>query len=118
MGVTIIAWAPLKSGILTGRYHRDPQRLKDQSYFVRLSLRRDIERSKNLVAALEEIGARYNATPAQVAVNWLVNIQGETVVAIPGASKVHHARQNAEAMTFRLTDADMALLDDLSSSFR
>ena len=118
LSVTIIAWAPLKSGILTGRYHRDPQRLKEQSYFVRVSLRRDIERSNHLIAALEEIGARYNATPAQVAVNWLVNYQGDTVVAIPGASKVHHARQNAEAMAFRLTDEDMAYLDDLSSSFR
>jgi aryl-alcohol dehydrogenase-like predicted oxidoreductase len=118
LGITIIAWAPLKSGILTGRYHRDPQRLKEQSFFNRIRLRRDIERSNHLITALEDIGARYNATPAQIAVNWLVNYQGDTVVAIPGASKVHHAKQNAEAMTFRLNDSDMALLDDLSSSFR
>jgi aryl-alcohol dehydrogenase-like predicted oxidoreductase len=103
---------------LTGRYHRDPQRLKEQSFFNRIRLRRDIERSNHLITALEDIGARYNATPAQIAVNWLVNYQGDTVVAIPGASKVHHAKQNAEAMTFRLNDSDMALLDDLSSSFR
>jgi aryl-alcohol dehydrogenase-like predicted oxidoreductase len=66
------------------------------------------------VKALEQVAARYEATPAQVALNWLVNVQGETVVAIPGASKVHHAEQNAGALRFKLSDEEITRLDDAS----
>ena len=118
LGITIIAWAPLGSGILTGKYHKDPQRLAQRPFGRRMMLRRHIERSRPLVEALEEIGPRYGATPAQVAVNWLVNFQGETVVAIPGASKVHHAEESAGAMAFKLSEEDMARLAELSSIFR
>ena len=83
-----------------------------------MMLRRHIERSRPLVEALAEIGPRYEATPAQVAVNWLINFQGEAIVTIPGASKVHHAEQSAGAMGFRLNDEDMSRLDELSSMFR
>jgi len=118
LGITIIAWAPLGSGVLTGKYHKHPERLAQRPFGRRMMLRRHIERSRPLVEALEEIGPRYGATPAQIAVNWLVNVQGETVVAIPGASKVHHAEQSAGAMSFRLAGEDMARLNDLSSIFR
>lgn len=81
-------------------------------------LRRDLERSQPLVETLEEIGATHNVTAAQVALNWLIHFQGEMVVAIPGASKVSQAAENAGAMHFRLTRGEMALLDERSRSFR
>ena len=118
LGVTIIAWGPLGSGVLSGVYHKHPERLDQRPFVRKMMLRRHIERSRPLVKALEEIGPRYGATAAQVAVNWLVNFQGETVVAIPGASKVHHAEQSAGAMSFRLAGEDMARLNELSSIFR
>jgi aryl-alcohol dehydrogenase-like predicted oxidoreductase len=71
-----------------------------------------------LIQALDEIAVKHEATPAQVALNWLINFNGETVVAIPGASKVHQAEESAGSMKFRLSDADMARLDELSSEFR
>jgi aryl-alcohol dehydrogenase-like predicted oxidoreductase len=81
-------------------------------------LRRNIDRSRQLISALEEIAAKRNVTPAQVALNWLIHGQGETVVAIPGASKVHHAEQSAGAMDFRLEDEEMDRIDQLSRQFR
>lgn len=117
LGITIVAWAPLGSGLLTGKYH-DPERFSQAPFGRKMMLRRNLERSRPLVEALKEIAARHEATPAQIAVNWLVNFQGETVVAIPGASKVHHAEQNAQAMSIRLSDEEMTRLDDLSSSLQ
>lgn len=114
LGITIVAWSPLASGLLTGKFHRDPRRLDQTPYGRRMLLRRRVEHSRPLVKALEVVAARYDATPAQVALNWLVNFQGERVVAIPGASKVHHAEQNAEALTFRLSDEEMDQLDAVS----
>jgi aryl-alcohol dehydrogenase-like predicted oxidoreductase len=115
LGVTIIAYTPLGSGLLTGKYHKNPNLLQDKSLFWRFRLNSGIQRSRSLVTALEEIGDKYNATPAQVALNWVISFHGETIVTIPGATKVHQAQESAGAMTFRLSDEELAQLDRLSS---
>ncbi len=118
LGVTIIAYTPLASGVLTGKYHKNPELLKRQPGFRRGMMRRSLEASRPLVAAMEEIAARYSATPAQVALNWVIHFQGETVVAIPGATRVHQAQESAGAMRFRLSEDELARLDELSRAFQ
>jgi aryl-alcohol dehydrogenase-like predicted oxidoreductase len=118
LGITIIAYTPLASGLLTGKYHKNPELLQKKSFFWRGRLRSSIEKSRSLVMALEEIGAQYHATAAQVALNWVIHSQGETVVTIPGATKVHQAQESAGAMKFKLSDAEMARLNELSLSLR
>jgi aryl-alcohol dehydrogenase-like predicted oxidoreductase len=117
LGVTIIAWAPLGSGVLTGKYH-DLQRFNQLPFARRMMLRKHLDRSRPLLAALGEIADRYEATPAQIALNWLLHMQGDKVVAIPGASNVDHAQQSAQAMNFTLADDEMTHLDQLSHQFR
>ena len=118
LGITIVCWSPLASGVLTGKFHKHPE-LLDQAPFVRrMMLRRRIERSRPVVEEVEKIAAKLDVTPAQVALNWLVNYHGETVVAIPGASKAQHAEHNAGAIKFELSDEEMARLDELSREFR
>ena len=68
--------------------------------------------------ALEEIGVKYNATAAQVALNWVIHSQGETVVTIPGTTKIHQAQESAGAMKFRLSTDEMARLSELSHNLR
>jgi aryl-alcohol dehydrogenase-like predicted oxidoreductase len=114
LGVTIIAYTPLAYGLLSGKYHKDPDLYKRQSNWRRRMSKNDLETTRPLIEALEEIAARYNATPAQVALNWLIYFQGDTVVTIPGASKVHQASESAGAMRFRLSPDDMARLDEIS----
>lgn len=118
LGVTIIAYTPLASGLLSGKYHKNPELVSRRSAFRRMSIRRNLEASRPLVTAMEEIAARYEAIPAQIALNWLINFHGETVITIPGATKVHQARESAAAMKFRLSEEDMARLDELSRAFR
>ncbi|MEA3440144.1 MAG: aldo/keto reductase [Chloroflexota bacterium] len=117
LGVTIVAWSPLARGLLTGKFHKNPELLKQTPFGRRMLLGRNIERTRPLVAALEEIAVKYDATVAQVALNWLIHFQGDTVIAIPGASKVGHAEDNAGAMKFRLSDEEIARLDELSREF-
>ena len=114
LGVTIIAYTPLESGLLTGKYHKNPELLEKKSFFWRSRLKRGMEKSQTLVSLLEEIAARYNATAAQVALNWLINSQGDTVVTIPGVTKVSQAVESASAMKFKLTADEIAKLDEIS----
>ena len=67
--------------------------------------------------ALEEIAQIHGVTASQVALNWLINFHGDTVV-IPGASKIRHAEQNVGAMTFTLSDAELSRIDNLSKQFK
>ena len=59
--------------------------------------------------ALAEVGARHDATPAQIALAW--TLRGEGVVAIPKASDATHVRQNAMVRGIALTDEDLETLD-------
>jgi aryl-alcohol dehydrogenase-like predicted oxidoreductase len=118
LGVTIIAYTPLASGLLTGKYHKNPELLQKKSFFWRNRLQSKLEKSRPLVQAMGEIGARYNATPAQVALNWVIHAHGETIVTIPGATKVQQAQESAGAQRFKLTEAEIARLDELSRQTR
>ncbi len=117
LGVTITAYTPLGSGLLTGKYHKNPELLKKKSIIWRGRMQRQMETSRPLVTALEEIALKYQVTAAQVALNWLIWFNGEMVVTIPGATKTKQATDNAGAMHFQLSDADLARLDELSRVF-
>ncbi|MEQ9619695.1 MAG: aldo/keto reductase [Deltaproteobacteria bacterium] len=118
LGVTVIAYSPLARGLLTGKFHERPELLRERKFFRRLygSLTGDnIKNSAHLIEALGELGGKYNATPSQIALNWLINFHGDTVVVIPGATRVEHAADNAASMSFKLSQDDLAYLDDVSS---
>ena len=118
LGVTVIAWSPTGRGLLTGKFHRDPSRLRRAPPARRWMLRRRIEETRPLIEALEAIGARYEASAAQVALNWLIHFAGETVVAIPGASQADQAADSARAMRFRISEEELARLDELTRAYR
>jgi aryl-alcohol dehydrogenase-like predicted oxidoreductase len=114
LGVTIVAYTPLEQGVLAGKYHRHPELMANKPAVWRARFGRRVRSTRALVAALEEIGSRHRATAAQVALNWVISVHGETIVAIPAATTASQASENAGAMTFRLSDAELARLDDLS----
>jgi aryl-alcohol dehydrogenase-like predicted oxidoreductase len=118
LGVTIVAYTPLGSGLLTGKYHQNPELLKSKSIIWRRRMQSQLEASRPLVAALEEIAQKYDATAAQVALNWVIWFNGELVVTIPGATKVKQAADDAGAMRFRLTEEELARLDEMSKGFK
>jgi aryl-alcohol dehydrogenase-like predicted oxidoreductase len=114
LGVTIIAYTPLGSGLLTGKYHKNPELLEKKSTLWQIRLRRGIEKSRILVSALEEIAGKYNATAAQIALNWVIYSHGDSVVTIPGVTKASQAQESAGTMIFKLLDDEIARLDELS----
>lgn len=118
LGVTIIAYTSLESGLLTGKYHNNPALVQQKPFFWRRRIASGIEKTRELVATMEKIGAGYNATTAQVALNWVVSFHGDTIVTIPGATKVRQAEEAAGAMHFRLTNDELNHLDELSRRIR
>lgn len=108
LGVTLIAYQPLASGALTGKYvpGTKPTGLRRfMSYFRG----KGSEEAGAVVALLREIGARYTKSPAQVALRWLMEQHG--VLPIPGAKNGRQAADNAGALLFRLTPGEVEALD-------
>ncbi|WP_416981024.1 aldo/keto reductase [Streptomyces sp. T028] len=116
LGITLIAYSPLHAGILTGRFHDDPAAMRRaplprKAMFGRA---RDLDRTRPLIHELGRIADAYGLSRAQVALNWLINFYGDTVVAIPGASRAKQAEENAGAQAFRLTEKELGRLEELS----
>jgi aryl-alcohol dehydrogenase-like predicted oxidoreductase len=114
LGVTITAYTPIERGLLSGKYHKNPELLSHLPPVRKEMMRRNLERTRPLINALEEIASRYEATIAQVALNWVINFNGEIVVTIPGATKVRQAEESAGAMKFQLSNDELARLDEVS----
>ena len=119
-GSTIIAWSPLAQGLITGKFHENPALLENlprPRKWLPIFRPKSMEKSRPLIEALKEIAGKYHATPSEVALNWITTFHGETVVAIPGATKIAQVEQNIGAMHLRLSPEEMNRLDELSRSF-
>lgn len=120
LGVTLIASSPLRSGLLTGRFHDEPERLASVLP-IRRTLgrfnRRTLERTRPVVDVLKAIAAAHGATPSQVALAWVVTFYGDGVVAIPGASRPEQAAEAAASGGLVLGDRELARLDEVSRRF-
>jgi aryl-alcohol dehydrogenase-like predicted oxidoreductase len=114
LGITIIAYSPLEMGLLTGKFHKDPELLAKRPFVRRLRLRRLTEKSRPLIEVLDRLASSKGVSPSQIALNWLVYFHGESVVTIPGASKPKHAAESAGAMSFKLTADEMGEIDEVS----
>jgi len=120
LDITIIAYSPLAQGILTGKFHENPELLKNTGFRKRTSFfkKEGLEKSFPLIKVVKELAEKYQITTSQVALNWLIHFHGEQVVVIPGATKESQAIANTGAMKFRLSDEDLALLDSGSTMFK
>ena len=112
LGIGLVPFSPLGKGFLTGAINADTQ-------FGAGDLRNAIPRfmpearaaNQALVDLLGEIAARKHATPAQVALGWLL-ARKPWIVAIPGTTKVHRLQENVGAADVMLTADDLATMDD------
>jgi aryl-alcohol dehydrogenase-like predicted oxidoreductase len=117
LGITIIAYSPLAQGVLTGRFHEDPASLQKLSRMRRMGSTltpAGLKRSEPLVNELRLIARAHGVSPGQVALSWTVSFHGNSVVAIPGATKPGQAEQSAGSMAVRLSDKELARIDELS----
>lgn len=109
LGVTLIAYSPIGMGLLTGKYtpEHPPSGMRGSRYS-----RKFLESLTPLLTLLKRIGSDHaGKTPAQVAINWTVC---KGTLPIPGAKNATQAEQNAGAVGWRLTEDEVAALDEAS----
>lgn len=112
-GIGIVVWSPLAGGFLTGRYTReDPTGGKGRLSSFDL-LPHDKEKSYDLIDRMKDIGHRYKASVAQVALAWLLSRKFVTTILL-GASKMSQLEDNLGATDVQIAAEDMAELDRLT----
>jgi aryl-alcohol dehydrogenase-like predicted oxidoreductase len=110
LGIGYMAYSPLGRGFLTATIKaldalQPKDRRRDHPRFNPDNLKRNV----GLLQPLESIARAHKATPAQVALAWLL-AQGEDIVPIPGTKRRNYLEQNALAAEIRLSAAEIAQL--------
>lgn len=116
LGIGLVPFSPLGKGLLTGTVDRNSE-FSDGD--VRATLPRYEQQSREaaarLVILLGEIADRRNATPAQVALAWLL-AQRPWITPIPGTTKIHRLEENTAAASIDLTDDERTQLTEASAT--
>ena len=113
LGIGFVPYSPLGRGFLTGAI-RQTGDLADDDF--RRSLPRfqseNFDANAALVARLQALAAEKGVTAAQLALAWVLH-QGDDIVPIPGARKLHHLEQNASAADIALSAQEVKELGDI-----
>jgi aryl-alcohol dehydrogenase-like predicted oxidoreductase len=115
LGIGFVPFTPLGAGFLTGKI--DETTTFDSTDFRNISPRFTPEARKAnqaLVDLLGDIAARKEATPAQIALAWLL-AQKPWIVPIPGTSKLHRLEENLGAVNVELTPGDLQEIESVAS---
>jgi aryl-alcohol dehydrogenase-like predicted oxidoreductase len=109
LGIGLVAYSPLGRGFLTGTINS--VETLDQHDFRRIAPRfQQLEANRGFVDALAELAADRHATPAQIALAWVL-AQGPDIVPIPGTTKPQRVEENVAAAELVLTAEELARLD-------
>jgi aryl-alcohol dehydrogenase-like predicted oxidoreductase len=115
LGIGLVPYSPLGRGFLTGAF--DETTTFDSSDFRRALPRfapEALKANQALIDLLVVIAERKKATPAQIALAWLL-AQKPWIVPIPGTTKLHRLDENLGAVAVELTPDDLREVDDAAS---
>ena len=115
LGIGFVPFSPLGKGFLTGK-------IDEKTTFEKNDFRNIVPRftpearkaNQALVDLLGDIATRKNATPAQIALAWLL-AQKPWIVPIPGTTKLHRLEENLGAVDVELTQDDLRAIDEAAS---
>jgi aryl-alcohol dehydrogenase-like predicted oxidoreductase len=115
LGIGFVPFSPLGRGFLTGK-------IDESTTFDSTDFRATVPRftpearkaNRALVDLLESIAQRKGATPAQIALAWLL-AQKPWIVPIPGTTKLHRLQENAAAASVELTEGDLREIESAAS---
>jgi 1-deoxyxylulose-5-phosphate synthase len=111
--IGLIPWSPLARGLLAG--NRDPQEgaqtLRSETDEYGASLYRYDNTDYEIVARVKKLAGEHGATPAQIALAWLLHKPG-VVTPIIGASKMNHLEDAAGAVEIELSTEEITFLEE------
>ncbi|WP_417211686.1 aldo/keto reductase [Antarctobacter sp.] len=113
--IGFVAYSPLGKGFLTGKFDENTTFDKDDSRSTKPRFSKEaLKANQVLVDLLRDLAADYEASPAQVALAWLL-AQKPWIVPIPGTRKVSRLEENLQAADIKLRAGDVSRLSDAAA---
>ncbi len=112
LGIGLVPYSPLGRGYLTGKIDQSATFAANdiRSRNPRFT-KEAIQANRSVIDLLDEIAARHEGTPAQIALAWLL-AQKPWIVPIPGSRKIERLDENIGAVSIRLTPDDLRQIDE------
>ncbi|MDQ0322626.1 aryl-alcohol dehydrogenase-like predicted oxidoreductase [Pararhizobium capsulatum DSM 1112] len=118
LGIGLVAYSPLGKGFLTGAMSKNTKiGEKDFRSILPRFTPEAMEKNQALIDLLKRIAADKDATPAQIALAWLLS-RKPWIVPIPGTTKLHRLEENLGAAEIELTVADLTEVERAASEIR
>ena len=118
LGIGFVPYSPLGKGFLTGTIGKDtPLAQNDFRSTVPRFSPEAMEKNQAFVDLLARVAGEKGATPAQIALAWLL-AQRPYIVPIPGTTKLHRLEENLAAASVQLTEADLRQIAEAASHIR
>ena len=115
LGIGFVPYSPLGRGFLTGAISKDTKMAEDDfRNTVPRFAPEAMEKNQLFVDLLKRVAAEKQATPAQIALAWLL-AQRPYIVPIPGTTKLHRLEENIGAASITLTGAELRQIDESAS---
>jgi aryl-alcohol dehydrogenase-like predicted oxidoreductase len=115
LGIGFVPFSPLGKGFLTGKINEDTKFTKnDFRNIVPRFTPENRKANQAVVDVLEKFAQQKKATPAQIALAWLL-AQKPWIVPIPGTTKLHRLEENIGAAAIELTPDDLRQIDNVAS---
>ena len=112
LGIGLVPYSPLGRGYLTGKVTKETTFAENDIRYKNPRFTDEaIEANRVVIDLLERIGAQHEATPAQIALAWLL-AQKPWIVPIPGTRKLHRLDENLGALDVELTATDLSEIRD------
>jgi pyridoxine 4-dehydrogenase len=111
LGIKIVAYSPLGRGILSGRWETPedvPEALKQM--YPRYS-DENFEDNKKFVQMIRNVAEKKSATPAQVALKWILTQGNGIIIPIPGATRADRVNENMASANIELTDEELMAIN-------
>jgi aryl-alcohol dehydrogenase-like predicted oxidoreductase len=115
LGIGFVPYSPLGRGFLTGAVTLEGLEADDFRRTTPRFSSENVQKNGALVDVVKRVAQRRGATPAQVALAWVL-AQGEDVVPIPGTKRVRYLEDNAGAVSVQLDADDRRDLDALEAN--
>jgi aryl-alcohol dehydrogenase-like predicted oxidoreductase len=115
LDITILAYSPLAQGLLTGKYTTSYKPTGARSIDPRFS-QDGLNKIAPVLSLLQKIGNKYDRTPAQVALNWLI-AQGN-VIPIAGVKNAEQVKQNIGALGWEMTKDELQEIDQITQPWK
>ena len=115
LGIALVPFSPLGRGFFSGKLRASDLAPNDFRRTLPRFAPENFERNLDVVARVRALAQKRGATAAQVALAWVLS-RGESVIPIPGTTRIERLEENVAALDLELSSAELATLDSVAES--